>query len=233
MTFPPLLPFRSRLARRFAIGVFVVLALPYLLILFYAIPFVRPVSTLMVSDLVLSGGYKRQWVALDDIAPNMVRSVMMSEDGQFCVHHGVDWKQMRGVVEDALDGEATRGASTITMQTVKNLFLWNGRSFLRKGMELPLALFADAVWSKRRTMEIYLNIAEWGEGIYGIDAAAMFYFKVPAARLSLRQSSLLAVSLPNPIERQASKPTRLMRRLSPVIERRVRMSGEYTRCIFG
>ncbi len=86
----------------------------------------------------------------DDIAPVLVQSVMMSEDGQFCAHAGIDWAQMRGVVEDALDGEQTRGASTIPMQTVKNLFLWNGRSFVRKAMEVPLAIAADFAWSKRR-----------------------------------------------------------------------------------
>lgn len=219
--------------RPLAVGVGFFLLIPYVLILLYWLPFVRPVSTLMLADLVLLRGYDRQWVALDDISPNLVKAVMMSEDGQFCAHNGVDWAQLSGVVQDALDGEATRGASTITMQTAKNLFLWNGRSFLRKALELPLALFADTLWSKRRTLEIYLNVAEWGPGIYGIEAAARHHFKVPASRLSLRQATLLAVSLPNPILRAASKPTRNMNRLSPVIERRVRTSGDYIRCIYG
>ena len=115
---------------------------------------------------------------------------------------------MQDVVNDALEGEATRGASTIPMQTAKNLFLWNGRSLIRKGMELPLALVSDFVWSKKRMMEIYLNIAEWGPGIYGIEAAAQYHFKVPASKLTSRQAALLAVSLPNPIDRNASKPGR-------------------------
>eukprot|EP01034_Spumella_vulgaris_P014623 gene14623-18682_t len=162
----------------------------------------------MLRDLVLLRGYDRQWVEFDQIAPVLVQSVMMSEDGQFCIHDGVDWGQMRGVVEDALEGESTRGASTIPMQTVKNLFLWNGRSFVRKAMELPLAIAADFVWSKQRMMEIYLNVAEWGDGIYGIEAAARHHFGVSAAKLSRRQAALLAVSLPNPKERNAGKPGR-------------------------
>jgi monofunctional biosynthetic peptidoglycan transglycosylase len=163
---------------------------------------------------------------------NLIRSVMMSEDGQFCFHGGVDWNQMRGVVEDALDGEATRGASTIPMQTAKNLFLWNGRSFIRKGLELPLALGADFVWSKRRMMEIYLNIAEWGPGIYGAEAAAQYHFKVPASKLSARQAALLAVALPNPITRVAGKPSRGVQQLAVLVERRARGSGDYIKCIY-
>jgi monofunctional biosynthetic peptidoglycan transglycosylase len=206
--------------------------LPYALILLYTVPFVRPVSTLMLWDLVTLQGYDRRWVSFEDISPNLVQSVMTSEDGQFCIHNGVDWVQMNGVIQDALDGESTRGASTIPMQTAKNLFLWNGRSFVRKGLELPLALGADFVWSKRRLMEIYLNIAEWGPGIYGIEAAARYHFKVPASKLTRRQSALLAVSLPNPITRVASKPGRGMKRLAGLIERRAKGSGEYIKCLY-
>ncbi len=208
------------------------LLLPYVLVLLYALPFVRPVSTLMLADLALFRGYDRQWVSFENISPTLVRSVMMSEDGQFCAHGGVDWVQMRGVVQDALEGEATRGASTIPMQTAKNLFLWNGRSFVRKGLELPLAMWADLVWSKRRMMEIYLNVAEWGPGIYGIEAASRHHFKVPASKLTRRQASLLAVALPNPITRVASKPGRGMQRLAGVIERRAQGAGAYITCVY-
>jgi monofunctional biosynthetic peptidoglycan transglycosylase len=210
----------------------IIIVLPYALILLYAIDFVRPLSTLMLWDLATLKGYDRQWVEFEDISPNLVQSVMMSEDGQFCAHYGVDMRQLRGVVEDALDGEATRGASTIPMQTAKNLFLWNGRSFLRKGMELPLAMAADAVWSKKRMMEIYLNVAEWGPGIYGIEAAAQHHFKTSAKKLSKKQSALLAVSLPNPITRIASKPSRGMSRLANLIQRRANASGEYIKCLY-
>ncbi len=221
------------LLRRLVLFVVTLLLLPYLLIFVYLLPFVHPVSTLMLSDLALLRGYDRRWLSLDEISPDLIRSVMMSEDGQFCFHGGVDWAQMRGVLEDALDGEATRGASTIPMQTAKNLFLWNGRSFIRKGLELPLAMSADVVWSKRRMMEIYLNVAEWGPGIYGAEAAAQHHFKVSASKLSARQAALLAVALPNPITRVAGKPGRGMQRLASIVERRARNSADYIKCLDG
>lgn len=225
-------PGLSRMIRRLVKWLLAIVLLPYALIVLYWVDFVHPVSTLMLADLVTFKGYDRRWVEFDDIAPVLVQSVMMSEDGQFCAHAGVDWVQMNGVIVDALDGEATRGASTIPMQTAKNLFLWNGRSFIRKGMELPLALGADLVWSKRRLMEIYLNVAEWGPGIYGIEAAAQYHFGKPAANLDRRQAALLAVSLPNPIKRVAGKPTKSMKRLASLIERRAKASGEYIKCLY-
>jgi len=218
--------------RQIAMIAAAIIVLPYVLIILYVPSFIHPISTLMLRDLVLLRGYDRQWASFDNISPNLVQSVMMSEDGQFCIHDGVDWMQMRGVVTDALEGESTRGASTIPMQTAKNLFLWNGRSFIRKGMELPLALVADFVWSKRRMMELYLNVAEWGPGIYGAEAAARHHFGVSAAKLTRRQAALLAVALPNPIERNAGKPGRGLRRLASVIERRAGRSGEYIKCLY-
>jgi monofunctional biosynthetic peptidoglycan transglycosylase len=218
--------------RRLVLAVLALIALPYVLILLYTIDFVRPVSTLMLRDLALLRGYDRQWVEFDRISPTLVQSVMMSEDGQFCRHAGVDWGEMRAVVNEALAGEQTRGASTIPMQTAKNLFLWNGRSFLRKVMELPLAVVSDFVWSKRRLMEIYLNIAEWGPGIYGIEAAAQHHFNVSAEKLSRRQAALLAASLPNPFERNAGNPGRGLQRLARLIERRASGSGDYIKCLY-
>ncbi|EKF61311.1 monofunctional biosynthetic peptidoglycan transglycosylase [Agrobacterium albertimagni AOL15] len=224
---------RPRIVRAVFIALFLFLAAPYLLILLYRLDFVRPVSTLMLADLATLQGYDRRWVDFEDISPNVVRAVMMSEDGQYCNHGGVDWAQLQSVIDDAMAGEATRGASTIPMQTAKNLFLWNGRSFIRKGLELPLALALDAVWPKQRTMEIYLNIAEWGPGIYGIEAAAQHHFKTSAAKLSRQQAALLAVSLPNPIDRVASKPGPGLKRLAGVVERRARASGDYITCLYG
>ncbi|WP_420820740.1 monofunctional biosynthetic peptidoglycan transglycosylase [Rhizobium tubonense] len=208
------------------------LLLPYLLIVLYVLPFVHPVSTLMMRDVVMLRGYDRRWVSLDDIAPVLVQSVMTSEDGQFCFHGGVDWGEMRMLATDALRGQSTRGGSTIPMQTAKNLFLWNGRSFVRKALELPLAVTASFAWSKRRMMENYLNIAEWGPGIYGIEAASRYHFKIPASKLSARQAALLAVSLPNPIDRVASKPGRGLRQLASLIQRRAQGSGEYIKCLY-
>ena len=185
----------------------------------------------MLKDLATFQGYDRRWVPIEDISPNLVNAVIMSEDGQFCFHHGIDLGELRGVVNDALAGEQTRGASTIPMQTVKNLYLWNGRSFLRKAMELPLAVYFDAIVSKKRIMEIYLNIAEWGPGIYGIEAASQYHFGKSAKQLSRRQAALLAVSLPNPIERNAAKPGRGMQQLAGIIDRRASRAGAYVGCV--
>ncbi len=213
------------------LAIAVMAALPVVLTVLYLPPFVHPVSTLMLKDLATLRGYDRQWVALGDIAPVLAHSVIMSEDGQFCSHRGVDLGELRGVISDALDGEATRGASTIPMQTVKNLFLWNGRSFVRKVVELPLAIYFDALVPKRRIMEIYLNIAEWGPNIYGIEAASQHYFGKPAKQLSRRQAALLAVTLPNPAARNPAKPGPGLRRLASVIERRASRAGAYVQCL--
>jgi monofunctional biosynthetic peptidoglycan transglycosylase len=192
----------------------------------------HPASTLMLGETLTGRAYERQWVAFDNIAPVLVQSVMMSEDGQFCIHAGIDWQALNLVIDDALEGEATRGASTIAMQTAKNLFLPPTRSVLRKALEIPMAMWMDMVWSKRRLMEIYLNIAEWAPGIYGIEAAAQAYFGVPSAKLSARQAALLAVTLPNPIKRNAANPSRSMNRLAGVIEKRAQQSGAYIKCLY-
>jgi len=209
----------------------VLIMLPIVLLSLYRLPFVHPVSTLMVKDLVTFSGYDRRWVPLDEIAPVLVNSVMMSEDARFCFHSGVDWEALNSVVSDAIDGEQTRGASTITMQTAKNLFLWTSRSFIRKGLEVPLAMLTDLILPKRRLMEIYLNIAEWGPGIYGIEAAAQHHFKTSAAKLSPRQAAYLAVTLPNPIVRNPAKPGRGMQTLARINERRARAAGAYSACV--
>lgn len=210
----------------------VVLALlPAVLTILYFPPFVHPVSTLMLKDLVTLKGYDRQWVPIDDISPVLVHSIIMSEDGQFCAHQGIDWAELNLVIDDAMAGEPTRGASTIPMQTVKNLYLWNGRSFIRKVLEAPLALYFDMILPKKRIMEIYLNIAEWGPNIYGAEAAARHHFGRSAKELSRRQAALLAVTLPNPILRNPARPGPGLRRLAGVIERRAQRAGDYVGCV--
>ena len=207
----------------------VLVALPLVLVPVYAV--VPPVSTLMLRDLVLLRGYDRTWVPLDAISDHLEQAVVMSEDGRFCEHGGVDWDAISLVLEQADDGGPARGASTIPMQTVKNLFLWNSRSYVRKGLELPLALYADLVWSKRRMMEIYLNVAEWGPGIYGAEAAAQAHFGKSAADLTRREAALLATALPNPLARNPAKPGSGHRRLAGIIERRAAQSGAYVQCL--
>ena len=204
---------------------------PLALTFLYTLPAVHPVSTLMAKDLATFDGYDRRWVAIEDIAPVLLHSVIMSEDGQFCSHRGIDWKELNLVIDDALAGEATRGASTIPMQTVKNLFLWSGRSVIRKLMEAPLAIWFDAVVSKKRIMEIYLNIAEWGPGIYGIEAAAQHHFGRPASELTRRQAALLAATLPNPIARNPADPGPGLQRVASTVENRASKAGAYVKCV--
>jgi len=211
--------------------VVLLLLLPYGLVFVYA-GGVHPISTLMLADLVAGRSYQRDWVDFEDIDPVLVQSVMMSEDARFCSHEGVDWKALNVVIDDTLDGETNRGASTIPMQTVKNLFLWPSHSYIRKGLEIPLALFADRVWSKKRIMELYLNIAEWSPGIYGVGAAAQFLYGTTADKLTARQAALLAVTLPNPDDRNPSSPSRMLRKMANTIEARARKSGAYIKCLY-
>ena len=208
-----------------------IIILPFFLILLYTIPGVKPVSTLMLGRTITLNSVDRQWVDMEEIAPVLSHSVLMSEDGKFCSHSGVDWGELNSVIDDALEGEKTRGASTLPMQTVKNLFLWPSRSFIRKTLEIPLALFADLVWTKKRMMEIYLNIAELDEGVFGAEAASRHYFKRSAAKLTRRQSALLAVTLPSPKKRNPAKPSNSLRRLAKTIENRAKRSGAYIKCL--
>ncbi|MBL8581286.1 MAG: monofunctional biosynthetic peptidoglycan transglycosylase [Rhizobiaceae bacterium] len=213
------------------ISVAALAAVPVVLTLLYLLPFVHPISTLMLKDLVTLQGYDRQWVDLEDIAPVAVHSVIMSEDGQFCSHYGVDLGEMKAEIDDLLAGRPARGASTIPMQAVKNLYLWHGRSFLRKALEAPLAIGFDLVVPKRRIMEIYLNIVEWGPNVYGIEAASQYHFGKPAKDLTRRQAALLAVALPNPIERDPGKPGPGLKRLASIVERRASRAGGYVDCV--
>lgn len=226
----PSRPLWRRVVRVAIIAVVVIVALPLVLVPVYR--FVAPpTGTYMALTRLTEGPLDRQWVGFDDIAKVMVISVMMSEDGQFCEHGGVDWAELREVID--APGAPSRGASTIAMQTVRNLFLWPARSYVRKGLEIPLAAYADFVWSKRRTMEIYLNIAQWGPNVFGVEAAAQHYFGRSADALSARQAALLAVTLPNPITRNPANPTAALTRLARRIEARARASGAYIHCLYG
>lgn len=217
--------------RRIMAMAIVICLIPAFLGLLYRAEFMHPVSTKMIWRWMTLQKVDRQWVELDQIAERMRFSVIMSEDGQFCSHDGVDWAELKAVVDNALGGEKARGASTITMQTVKNLFLWNGRSYVRKAIELPFALYLDVIWPKRRIMEVYLNIAEWDEGVFGIEAAAQHYFGRSAAKLTARQSALLTVTLPNPVGRNPAKPGPTLSRLANRIQNRAAKSGGYVGCV--
>lgn len=206
-------------------------SVPLLLGIVYRIDGVRPVSTLMLARAVTLQPVERNWVPLEEIAPVMMHSVIMSEDGRFCGHRGVDWRELNAVIDDALEGEKTRGASTLPMQTAKNLFLWHGRSYIRKAIEIPLALYVDLIWPKRRVLEVYLNVAEWDDGVFGVEAAAQHYFGRSASRLTARQAALLTATLPNPTARNPAKPTAGLNRLAGVIEERARQAGAYVGCL--
>ena len=213
------------------IGLVLIVATPIALTIVYKQPSVHPVSTLMLNQRLSGDAPRREWVDFDAISPFVYQSVISSEDGLFCTHGGVDWAAVNLVVDDFIEGEKPRGASTIPMQTMKNLYLWTSRSYLRKVLEVPLAIYADFILGKRRMMEIYLNIAEWGPGLFGIEAAARHYFNRPAKRLTRRQAALLTVALPNPIVRNPAKPGRGMQRLARLVERRARQSGAYVTCL--
>jgi len=213
-----------RLIRTLLLIALVGLLLPYLLTPFYRIG--HPVSTLMLWRQLTGAPISRSWIDFDAISPYLPRSVVAAEDAKFCSHHGIDWDALREVVDDAEDGDVTRGGSTITQQVAKNLFLWPGRSFVRKALELPLALWIDAVLPKQRILEIYLNIAELGpSGQFGAEAGAQFAFGHSAASLSAREAAGLAAILPNPIRRSARTPGPGVRRLAGTYVARAQASA--------
>jgi monofunctional biosynthetic peptidoglycan transglycosylase len=233
MSFPsaplaPVYPNQKRLNLRIVryalLIVLILLLTPYLVAPFYRVG--HPVSTLMAWRWLKGAPVSRQWVDLNAMSPYLPRAVVASEDARFCVHHGVDWGALREVIDDAEDGEVTRGGSTITQQLAKNLFLWPGRSVVRKALELPLALWIDLVLPKQRVLEIYLNIAELGpSGQFGAGAGAAYAFRKSAADLSPREAALLAAILPNPVKRSARNPRAGVQRLAGIYMARSQASG--------
>ena len=222
-------PRRGILARAVRWIMLTVLALLGTLILALLLyRFVPVPSTLMLGRWLTFQSAERQWVPLTQISPTLVRAVIAAEDQRFCSHNGVDWIELNTVLEDE-DGPS-RGASTLTMQTAKNVFLWPGRSYVRKALEIPLALAIDVVWPKQRVIEVYLNVAEWGEGLFGAEAAAQRYFNKPAARLNAAESARLAGALPNPIARDPARPSRGLQSAAGRVQRRVGQLGPLGDC---
>jgi monofunctional biosynthetic peptidoglycan transglycosylase len=176
--------------------------------------FAEPVSTLMLGRWLTGRKVERVAVPLEKISPYLQQAAVASEDARFCIHSGVDWRALRTVVAARREGGPTRGASTIDMQTVKNLFLFPGRFVLRKAVEIPLTLGLNLLWSKPRILSAYLNVAEWGDGIFGAEAAARHYFGQSAASLTPREAALLAVALPNPLQRDPRRPGALYARMA-------------------
>ena len=172
-----------------------------------------PTTPYILSEGVRLGGIRRDWVPADIIAPQALQAIVAAEDANFCLHWGFDMEQLRAAIAEGAD----RGASTLTQQTVKNVWLWQGRSWPRKALEALMTPVVEALWTKRRIVEVYINVAEFDEGVFGIEAAAQHHFGVRAADLTLRQASLLAAVLPNPKQRQAVNPSSFVDRRARAI----------------
>ncbi len=199
------------------------------LILIYR--FINPPTTTLIAYQWLTGTkIQQEWVPIEDISPNLLRAVVVSEDWGFCNHYGVDLDAIEKALEQAGEGKVARGASTISMQVIKNLFLSQSKSYLRKAIEIPLTFVAEGIWPKARMLEIYLNIAEWGPGVFGAEAAARHHFSKPASQLSQREAALLAAALPNPILRDAGDPGTRTARKASVIQSRMRAAGPVADC---
>ena len=164
--------------------------------------------------------WRHDWIPLSDMSQWMPRAVVATEDGRFYQHNGFDRIEIERAIEERKAGKRERGASTISQQTAKNVFLWPGHSWVRKGLEAYFTVLIEAMWPKERIMEVYLNSIEMGAGIYGVEAAAEYYFDCPASQLTKRQCALIAVSLPSPLKRDPAHPT-------PYMNKRVAKISKY------
>ncbi len=205
------------LAKLFTLALLIGVALPLTVVLIYRVVPV-PLTPLMVSRAVEGRGIDHRWKPLNEISPNLVRAVVAAEDARFCEHMGFDIEAMRRAFANNQKGGRVRGGSTISQQTAKNVFLWEGRSDLRKGLEAYFTLLIETGWGKHRIMEVYLNSIEWGPGIYGAEAAAQRIFKKPARDLTVTQAARLAAILPSPLKWKAARP-------GPYVARRSRRIG--------
>lgn len=219
-----------RFVRILVLAVIVLVAAPYILTPLYG--WGRPVSVLMLTRWASGAPVAREWVTMAQMGAGLPLAVIVAEDSGFCAHSGIEWSALRQAIMDASDGEVSGGGSTITQQTVKNLFFWPGRSYVRKALELPLALWMDLILPKSRILEIYLNIAEWGpNGQFGAAAAARHAFAKAPAQLSRTEAALLAATLPNPALRSARAPGRAVRRAGGIYSSRIRVAGDLDACL--
>jgi monofunctional glycosyltransferase len=204
---------------RVLLGAFVLSILWVVMYRFVPVPLTWP----MARDAIAGKHVERTWVPLSRIAPAVPRAAIGAEDARFCEHRGFDFEAMEAAAAKNAAGKKLRGGSTISQQTAKNAFLWPGRSYVRKALEAYFTVLIEAIWGKKRIMEVYLNIAEMGPGIYGVEAAAQHYFGVPAAKLSQAQAARIAAILPQPVKRNAAAPGRFVKRYARKIERRARV----------
>ena len=218
-----------RIVRILLLVLLALLVVPYLLTPLYRIG--HPVSTLMAWRWVRGAPVTRHWIDFNAISPYLPRAVVAAEDAHFCKHHGIDWGALREAIGDAQEGEGLRGASTITQQVAKNLFLAPIPDLIRKVLEFPLALWIDRVLPKQRILEIYLNIAELGpSGQFGAEAGSVYAFGHSASTLWPREAALLAAILPNPVKRSARNPGPGVRRLAGTYTARAESPALQQRC---
>lgn len=215
------------------VGIVVLLMMAGFLLSVIAFRFVNPpITPVMIAEKLKGTTLQRRWVPLDDMVPDLPLAVIASEDGRFCVHWGVDWGAVKDAVEEAKRGHRSfRGASTIPMQTAKNLYLWTDRSYVRKVLEVPLAYLLTALWPKQRVIEVYLNVAQWGPGIFGAEAASQHYFHKSASELTRKEALLLAATLPSPRTRNPGKPSPRMLRIAKSVERRMPILAARSTCV--
>jgi len=192
-----------------------------------------PITATMVKRAIAGETIRKDWTRIEDISPHLPRAILGGEDSRFCDHRGIDFKAVQDALSDNAEGGKRRGGSTITQQTAKNVFLWNGGGYARKAVEAWFALYTNVVWGKRRTMEIYLNVAEWGDGIFGAEAAAQARFGKPAKDLTRREAALLAAVLPSPNKWRVDPPSNYVSTRAATLMQRaevIRTSG-YDACL--
>lgn len=200
----------------FIMGAFVGSVLIVVLYRFVPVP-ITPLMVIRVLEGAIDGksvGIDKDWVAYEDISPNFFRAVVSAEDARFLRHGGIDWKAVDAAKKynERNKGKKLRGASTITMQTAKNAFLWHGRNYVRKGLEVYFTYLIEAIWGKKRILEVYANIIELGDGVYGVEAASQKFFNKPAKNLSKKEAALIASVLPNPRRWSPAAPTKYIQK---------------------
>jgi monofunctional biosynthetic peptidoglycan transglycosylase len=208
---------RSRLGRLLGLILLVLVAVPVVGVLLFAV--VPPTPTILMLQQAAKGqGLDYRWRGLNDISPNLVNAAIAAEDARFCSHHGFDMEAIQKALDHNAEGGRMRGGSTISQQTAKNVFLWPSRDWVRKGLEAGYTVLIETVWSKRRIMEVYLNVVEWAPGVYGAQAASRHWFGKDADELTAREAARLAAILPAPRRYKAASPGPYVRRRASRIQ---------------
>ena len=215
-----------RIFKWLLITIITLVALSVLWVIAYRFIPVPGTPLMLIRNITDDIPVKHEWTPLEKIAPDMQLAVIAAEDSYFMQHSGFDWEQIEKAQADAKKGKKLRGASTISQQTAKNVFLWNGRSWLRKGLEAYYTMLIELIWGKERIMEVYLNCIEMGNGIYGASAVAQHHFDKKASQLSRNECALIAASLPNPRKMNSSRPSKYMYKRQKAILRLMRLIGE-------